>query len=133
MIVVQEGNDHAMSLVRLVPWIVHSVIEYAAAALLIAAPFLFGFDSDTAQWTAIALGVLVLLVAVITRSPVGVTKSLPVSAHATLDYVLAVVLVLVPFLLGFADDTAAVTFFVLLGVAHAGLSMLTRFPLKAPA
>lgn len=122
-----------MSLVRLVPWVVHSAVEYVAAVLLVLAPFLFGFDSETAQWTSIALGVVVLLVAVISRSPLGLTKSLPVSAHATLDYVLAVVLVLAPFLLGFADDTPAVTFFVLLGLAHAALSLLTRFPQRSTA
>ena len=122
-----------MSLVRLVPWVVHSAVEYVAAVLLVLAPFLFGFDSETAKWTSIALGVVVLLVAVISRSPLGVTNSLPVSAHATLDYVLAVVLVLAPFLLGFADDTPAVTFFVLLGLAHAALSLLTRFPQRSSA
>ena len=122
-----------MSLVRLVPWIVHSAVEYVAAVLLVLAPFLFGFDTDTAKWASIALGVVVLLVAVISRSPLGVTKTLPVSAHATLDYVLAVVLVLLPFVLGFADDTPAVTFFVLLGVAHAALSLLTRFPQRSSA
>ncbi len=122
-----------MSLARLIPWIVHCVIEYAAAVLLIAAPFIFGFDTGRATATAIVLGVVVLLVAVLTRSPVGVAKSLPVSAHATLDYVLAVVLVLAPFVLGFADDTSAVTFFVLLGVAHAALSTLTAFPHRSPA
>ena len=122
-----------MSLVRLVPWVVHSAVEYVAAVLLVLAPFLFGFSTDAARYAAIALGVVVLLVAVISRSPLGVTKSLPVSAHATLDYVLAVVLVLLPFVLGFADDTPAVTFFVLLGVAHAALSMLTRFPQRSSA
>ena len=122
-----------MSLVRLVPWVVHSAVEYVAAVLLVLAPFLFGFGTDTAKYAAIALGVVVLLVAVISRSPLGVTKTLPVSAHATLDYVLAVVLVLLPFVLGFADDTPAVTFFVLLGVAHAALSMLTRFPQRSSA
>jgi VIT1/CCC1 family predicted Fe2+/Mn2+ transporter len=118
-----------MSLVRLVPWTVHSAVEYAAAVLFILAPFLFGFDSETAKWTSIALGVVVLLVAIISRGPLGLTQSLPTSVHATLDYVLAVLLVLAPFVLGFADDRAAVTFFVLLGVAHATLSLLTRFPL----
>jgi len=119
-----------MSLVRLVPWIVHSAVEYAVAVLFLLAPFLFGFDSETAKWTSIAVGVLVLLVAVISRGKLGVTQSLPTSAHATLDYVLAVLLVLAPFVLGFADDRVAVTFFVLLGLAHAGLSLLTRFPLR---
>lgn len=121
----------SMSLARLVPWGVHCAIEYVAALLLIAAPFLFGFERDAAKWTSVALGV-VLLVAVLTRGPLGVTKSLAASAHATLD-VLAVVLVLTPFVLGFAGDKAAVTFFVLLGVAHAALSLLTRFPEKATA
>lgn len=119
-----------MSLVRLVPWIVHSAVEYAAGVLFLIAPFLFGFDDDTPKWTSIALGVVVLLVAVISRGRLGVTQSLPTSAHATLDYVLAVALVLAPFVLGFAEDKAAVTFFVLLGVTHAALSLLTRFPLR---
>ena len=122
-----------MSLARLVPWIVHSAIEYAAAVLLLAAPFLLDFQNDTARTASIVLGVVVLLVAILTRGPLGVTKSLPVSAHATLDYVLAVVLVLLPFILGFAEDTAAVTFFVLLGLAHAALSLLTAFPHRASA
>jgi len=122
-----------MSLVRLVPWIVHSAVEYAAAVLLGLAPFVFGFETDRAQWTSIALGAVVLLVAVITRSPLGVAKSLPVSVHATLDYVLAVVLVLAPFVLGFVEDSSAVTFFVLLGVGHAVLSLLTAFPHRSPA
>jgi hypothetical protein len=125
------GMIAGMSLVRLVPWIVHTAVEYAAGLLLLLAPFLFDFNSDTAQWTSIALGVVVLLVAVISRGPLSVTQSLPTSAHATLDYVLALVLILAPFVLGFADDTAAVTFFVLLGIAHAGLSLFTRFPLPA--
>ncbi len=117
-----------MSLIRLVPWIVHTAVEYAAGLLFLLAPFLFGFDSETAKWTSIALGVIVLFVAVVSRGRLSVTQSLPTSAHATLDYVLAVVLVLAPFILGFADDTAAVTFFVLLGVGHASLSLLTSFP-----
>lgn len=117
-----------MSAVRLVPWLVHEGIEYAAAVLFLAAPFLFGFDSDVARYTSIAVGVVVLLVAVISRGKLAVTQSLSATAHATLDYVLAVALVLLPFLLGFADDTTAVTFFVLLGVAHGALTLLTRFP-----
>ncbi|MBW3640276.1 MAG: hypothetical protein KY451_10565 [Actinobacteria bacterium] len=120
-----------MSLARLIPWVVHSAVEYAAALLLVLAPFLFGFDSQTAKWTSIALGVVVLLVAVLSRGRLSITQSLPSSAHATLDYVLAVVLVLAPFILRFADDTAAVTFFVLLGVAHAALSLLTSFPVRS--
>jgi membrane-associated PAP2 superfamily phosphatase len=120
-----------MNVVRLVPWLVHEAVEYVAALLFFAAPFLFDFESDVARWASIAVGVVVLLVAVISRGRLAVTQSLSASAHVTLDYVLAVVLVLLPFVLGFAEDTAAVTFFVLLGVAHGALTLLTRFPRTA--
>ncbi len=124
------GTTGTMSLVRLVPWVVHAAVEYVAGVLFLLAPFVLGFESDTATYTSLALGVVVLLVAVISRSPLSVTDSLATSAHATLDYVLAVALVLAPFLLGFVDDSRATTFFVLLGLAHGALSLLTRFPTR---
>ena len=49
------------------PAFVHGVIEYLAAALLIAAPFLFSFDSGTATAFFIVLGVAHLLVTIATR------------------------------------------------------------------
>ena len=51
-----------------VPAFVHGVIEYLAAALFIAAPFLFGFtDDSTATAFFIVLGVVHLLVTIATR------------------------------------------------------------------
>lgn len=121
-----------MNAARLVPWVVHEAVEYGVAVLLLLAPWLFGFQDSAATWASVALGVVVLVVALISRGRLGATKVLSWSAHATLDYVLAAVLVLSPFVLGFADDTSAVTFFVLLGVAHAALSLLTAFPHRSP-
>ena len=122
-----------MNAARLVPWVVHEAVEYAAAVLLVSAPFLFDFTSETAKWTSIALGVVVLVVALLSRGKLGVNDVLSSSAHMTLDFVLAAALVLSPFVLGFADDTRAVTFFVLLGVAHTAITVLTRFPTKQSA
>jgi hypothetical protein len=122
-----------MSAVRLLPWVVHEGIEYAAGVLLILAPFLFGFDETRPTVLAIAVGVLVLLVAVISQGRLGLTQSLPPVVHATLDYVLAGFLVLSPFLLGFTEQTTALTFFVLLGVAHLAVTLLTAFPEEAAA
>jgi hypothetical protein len=117
-----------MSAVRLLPWIVHEGVEYVAGVLLILAPFLFGFDETRPTVLAVALGVLLLLIAVISRGRLGLTQSLPPVVHATLDYVLAGFLVLSPFLLGFTENTTALTFFVLLGVAHLAVTLLTAFP-----
>jgi hypothetical protein len=110
-----------------VPAFVHGVVEYAAAILLIAAPFLFGFEEDVATAVSIAAGVLVLIVAASTAMSTGLIKSIPVQAHVILDYVLAIALIAAPFALGFSDDGAATAFFLALGVLHLLLTIATRF------
>ena len=110
-----------------VPAFVHGVIEYLAAALLIAAPFLFSFDDDTATAVSIVLGVLVLIVTASTALPTGLIKSIPVQAHAVIDFLLAAVLIASPFLFGFSDDGTATAFFIILGVVHLLVTIATRF------
>jgi predicted Kef-type K+ transport protein len=109
------------------PAVVHGLIEYLAAGLLIAAPFLFSFDSDAATAVSIVVGVLVLIVTACTALPTGIIKSIPVQAHAVVDYVLAAVLIASPFLFGFTDDGTATAFFIVLGVIHLLLTIATRF------
>ena len=110
-----------------IPAFVHGVIEYLAAALLIAAPFLFSFDDDTATAVSIVVGVLVLVVTASTALPTGLIKSIPVQAHAVIDFLLAAVLIASPFLFGFSDDGTATAFFIILGVVHLLLTIATRF------
>ena len=110
-----------------VPAYVHGIIEYLAAALLIAAPFLFSFDDDTATAVSIVLGVLVLIVTASTALPTGLIKSIPVQAHAVIDFLLAAVLIASPFLFGFSDDGTATAFFIVLGVVHLLVTIATRF------
>ena len=110
-----------------VPAFVHGVIEYLAAALFIAAPFLFSFDDDTATAVSIVVGVLVLVVTASTALPTGLIKSIPVQAHAVIDFLLAAALIAAPFLFGFSDDGTATAFFIVLGVVHLLLTIATRF------
>ena len=110
-----------------VPAFVHGLVEYAAGILFIAAPFLLGFDSDTATAVAIVAGVLILIVAASTAMSTGLIKSIPVQAHVVLDYVLAILLIAAPFLFGFSDDGTATAFFIVLGVLHLLLTIATRF------
>jgi hypothetical protein len=110
-----------------VPAFVHGVIEYLAAALFIAAPFLFSFDDDTATAVSIVAGVVLLIVTASTALPTGLIKSIPVHAHAILDYGMAAVLIAAPFLFGFSDDGTATAFFIVLGVVHLLLTIATRF------
>jgi hypothetical protein len=110
-----------------IPAFVHGVVEYIAAALFIAAPFLFTFEEDTATAVSIVVGVLLLAVTASTALPTGLIKSIPVQAHAVIDYGLAALLIASPFVFGFSDDGTATPFFIVLGVVHLLLTIATRF------
>jgi len=110
-----------------IPRLVHGIVEYAAAALLIAAPFLLDFDSGAATAVSIVAGVVLLAVAASTDGPSSLINSIPLSAHVLLDYALAAVLIAAPFLFGFSGETAPTALFIALGVAHLLVTIGTRF------
>jgi hypothetical protein len=110
-----------------IPPFVHGVLDYLLAALLIAAPFLIGFDEDAATALSIAAGVAVLMLGAFTAWTTGIVKSIPPVAHAMLDYLLAALLIALPFLAGFSDDGTASAFFVVVGVVGLVLTIATRF------
>ena len=110
-----------------IPAFVHGVIEYIAAVLLVAAPFLFSFESDGATAVSIVAGVIILIVAASTAMSTGLIKSIPVQAHVVLDYLLAALLIASPFIFGFTDDGTATAVFIALGVFHLLMTIATRF------
>lgn len=116
-----------------IPLLVHGAIEYVAAAVLIVAPFLLGFDSGAATALSIVLGVVVLAIAAATDGPTSLVNQIPRPAHVALDYVLVVVLIAIPFLAGFSSETAPTVLFIALGVAHLLITIGTRFRTDAEA
>lgn len=110
-----------------IPQFAHGVIEYAAAALLIVAPFVLDFDSGSATALAIVVGVVILAIAAATEGPTSLVNQIPRPAHVALDYVLVVLLIALPFLAGFSDETAPTALFIGLGVVHLLVTIGTRF------
>ena len=110
-----------------IPLFAHGVVEYVAAALLIVAPFVLGFESGAATALSIVVGVVILAIAAATDGPTSLVNQIPRSAHVALDYVLVVVLIALPFLAGFSGETAPTALFILLGVAHLLITIGTRF------
>ena len=110
-----------------IPYFVHGLIEYAAGALFIAAPFLLGFDSGAAVALSIGAGVLVLVVAASTDGPTSLIDQIPLAAHVTLDYVFSVLLIALPFIGSFSDETGPTAFFIAVGVLHLLVSIGTRY------
>jgi hypothetical protein len=110
-----------------VPAFVHGIIEYLAAILFIAAPFLFTFKDGGPKAVSVIVGVVILIIAASTAWRTGLISSIPVQAHVILDYVLAIFLIAAPFILGFSDDGTAAAFFIVIGVVHLLLTIATRF------
>ncbi|MDP8975358.1 MAG: hypothetical protein M3N28_03125 [Actinomycetota bacterium] len=110
-----------------IPAAVHGIIEYLAGVLLIAAPYVFDFEATRATTLSVGVGVVILVVAAVSKGPTGLIDELPVSAHVVLDLVLAVFLIAASFLFGFSEDGKATAFFIALGVVHLLITIATRF------
>ena len=110
-----------------IPRSLHGLIEYGAAVLLIAAPFLLDFDSGAATAVSIIAGVVVLFLAAATEGPTSLINYVPLAAHVVLDYVVAGLLIAMPFIAGFSDETEPTVLFVALGVLHILVTIGTRF------
>ncbi|MBA2474375.1 MAG: hypothetical protein H0V40_00235 [Actinobacteria bacterium] len=110
-----------------IPAFFHGVAEYLAAALFIAAPFLFGFDSSAATAVSIVVGLGILVITASTAFSTGLAKVIPIGIHVVLDFVAAAIMLAAPFLFGFSDENAPTVFFIVLGVVHVLLTIATRF------
>jgi len=116
-----------MSLVRLIPAWFHAIADYAVAATLIFAAVAVG-GSGKAVGTGVALGVVVLVVSMLTRYPLGVVKLLPFKLHSAGDYLAAFLLVVAPFALGFDHSDAGLSaLYVVAGVAVLAVSLITNY------
>lgn len=116
-----------MTVFRAIPIGVHGVLEMLAAPLLLVAPFALGF-SYAAGAVSIALGALLIGLAVSIYGEEGERGSVPLAAHAGLDYALATVTIVVGLALGLAaGDFVAAIFMVGFGTAHMALTASTRF------
>ena len=108
------------------PW-VHGIVDYLLGAFLILSPFLFSFDAGAATATGIVAGVLVLVLASSTAWATGLIKSIPPSAHAIFDLIIAVLLIASPFLFGFSDETSPTAVFMVTGVLALLYAIGTRY------
>ena len=116
-----------MSLVKLLPAWFHAIADYAVAALLILVPLIAG-GSGKAVAAGVVVGVVVALVSMLTRYPLGVVKVLPFTAHSAGDYLAAALLVIAPFALSFnGSDTGLSVFYIVSGIAVLAVSLITNY------
>lgn len=109
----------------------HGYLDYLLGALLIAAPWLFGFARGGAETDVpVLLGVAIVVYSVFTAYELGLIRLLPRPVHLVLDGLGGLLLAASPWLFGFAGDVWAPH--LLLGLAEFGVALLMR-PGPAPA
>jgi hypothetical protein len=85
---------------------VHGAIDYIVGLALILAPMIFSFQDigGAAVYVPIILGVSLIVYSMLTRYEWGVFKLISMYYHMVLDVVVAVLLILSPFLFGFVNE-----------------------------
>src|SRR3954454_10170611 len=114
-----------------IPLRVHAAIEPIVAIVLIAAPWIFGFnDVGSSTAVSIVVGVLMLISGMSTRWRYSVVKLIPLRTHFRMDLVLGVVLIVAPFVFGDSDRGDATRFLVVMGILELATALGTRWDLR---
>jgi hypothetical protein len=109
----------------------HAALEPIVAILLIAAPWIFGFDDvGSATAVSVAVGALMLISGMSTRWRLSLVKLIPLRTHFRMDLVLGVVLIVAPFVFGDSDRGDATRFLVIMGILELVTALGTRWDLR---
>src|SRR3954449_2009845 len=109
----------------------HAALEPIVAIVLLAAPWIFGFDDvGSATAVSIAVGVIMLISGMTTRWRMSLVKLIPLRTHFRMDLVLGAVLIVAPFVLGDSDRGDATRFLVIMGVLELATALSTRWDLR---
>jgi hypothetical protein len=104
----------------------HGILDYALAILLLAAPTVVGFAGVQSRWAYIFGGVL-LVMAILTRYPLGIVKIVGLGIHGFVEMLLAICLIAAPWYGNFARGVLSRNFYVMLGLLMLVLWFLTDF------
>src|SRR3954470_17413951 len=111
-----------------IPLRAHAALEPVVAIVLIAAPWIFGFDDvSSATAVSIAVGVLMLISGMSTRWRLSLVKLIPLRTHFRMDLAIGAVLIVAPFVLGDSDRGDATRFLVVMGVLEILTALSTRW------
>lgn len=116
-----------------IPSLVHGVLDYPLAAVLIAGPLVLRFDDSAATVIALVFGGGAAVLAVGTAWSTGIVKVIPPLLHGYADVAVTVALIVLPFALGFSSHTTALVFYLVVGVGGLAATLATRFEPAMPA
>ena len=117
----------------ILPPVVHGVLDYPLAAILIVLPLVLDFDDGAAKWIAFAFGIGAAVLAVGTAWQTGIVRIIPPLLHGYADSAVTVALIVLPFIVGFSQQTTALVFYLIVGAGGLTATLATRFEPRMPA
>ncbi len=110
----------------------HGIIDYIVGAVLILAPFIFGFATGgAAMWVPILIGAAIIVYSLMTNYEMGVSSTIDMRTHLWLDVAAGIILAVSPWLFGFSELVWAPHLVV--GLFVIGASLTTHTEPAAPA
>lgn len=104
----------------------HGYLDYATVLAFLFAPWLFDFGGLPAGLAWI-LAAVHLAVTLVTDFPLGLVPWLPFSIHGLIERAVGPLLILAPFILGFAGNGLALQFYLAIGIGIVAVSWLTDY------
>lgn len=104
----------------------HGIIDYVVFILLATGPFYFGFAGRQATLAYILAAVL-LGMSLFTRYPLGVFRHVGLMTHGVIELLLALLLVVLPWIANFSRGVHSRNFYVSMGVLMLIVWALTDF------
>ncbi|AXT54565.1 hypothetical protein J8L88_17110 [Aquimarina sp. MMG015] len=82
---------------------IHAFLDYPVAIILILLPYILGLGSSNpmALYVSVATGVAAFILTLLTDHSLGVYRIVPYKVHLIVDFLVAIVFIIVPFILSF--------------------------------
>jgi hypothetical protein len=83
---------------------VHGILDYLLGIILIASPWILGFDQGGAETVVpVVVGISVLLYSIFTDYEMGMSRKIPMQTHLTLDILGGIFLAISPWIFNFNE------------------------------
>jgi len=115
-----------MNLLRSIGAVSHGIIDYVLAVLLLFGPEIAHFAGRQAIWCRL-IGALLLIVALLTRYPLGIVKMIGFVSHGVVEIILGIALLILPWTRGFSAGVLSRNFFVSMALLILVVWLLTDF------
>src|SRR5215510_436025 len=112
----------------IIPPLLHGILDYPLAAVLIVLPLVLDFDDAAAKWIAFGLGIGAAVLAVATAWRTSIVRIIPPLLHGYTDITVTVALIALPFIVGFSQHTTALVFYLAVGAGGLLATLATRWP-----